>query len=109
MNPAFGARVGCCQPQLSVSVLVRGTRHFSDVDVERARLLHQYALDRASADAQRLADRTDRRSNHLIQDRLVSALGGQTGKHLLGLSFTGFDQNRLFGQCRVASFKATTV
>jgi hypothetical protein len=29
---------------------------FSDVDVERARLLHQYALRRASADAQRLAD-----------------------------------------------------
>src|SRR6516164_5283633 len=28
-----------------------GTRRFSDVDVERARLLHQYALHRAGADA----------------------------------------------------------
>ena len=35
---------------------MRGIRRFSDVDVERARLLHQYTLHRASADAQRLAD-----------------------------------------------------
>ena len=32
----------------------RGKRRFSDVDVERARLLHHYSLHRASADAQRL-------------------------------------------------------
>jgi hypothetical protein len=31
-------------------------RRFSDVDVERAWLLHHYALHRASADAERLAD-----------------------------------------------------
>jgi hypothetical protein len=40
----------------AVSVSLRGKRSFSDVDFERARLLHQYALHRASADAQRLAD-----------------------------------------------------
>jgi hypothetical protein len=40
----------------AVSVSLRAKRRLSDVDVERARLLHQYALDRASADAQRLAD-----------------------------------------------------
>jgi hypothetical protein len=38
----------------AVSVSLRGKRRFSDVDVERARLLHQYALHRAGADAQRL-------------------------------------------------------
>jgi hypothetical protein len=31
-------------------------RRFSDAGLERARLLHHYALHRASADAQRLAD-----------------------------------------------------
>jgi hypothetical protein len=41
---------------LGASVALIGTRRFSDVDVERARLLHHYALDRASADAQSLAD-----------------------------------------------------
>ena len=35
---------------------LRGERRFSDADVERARLLHQYALHRVSANAQRLAD-----------------------------------------------------
>ena len=30
--------------------LLRGKRRFSDADVERARLLHHYALHRASAD-----------------------------------------------------------
>ena len=38
------------------SVSLTSKRRFSDVDVERARLLHQYALHRASADAQRLPD-----------------------------------------------------
>jgi hypothetical protein len=38
------------------SISQRDKRRFSDVDVERARLLHHYALHRASADAQRLAD-----------------------------------------------------
>jgi hypothetical protein len=38
------------------SVSLTGKRRFSDADVERARLLHQYALHRSSADAQRLAD-----------------------------------------------------
>jgi hypothetical protein len=38
------------------SVSLTGKRRFSDADVERARLLHQYALHRASADAERLAD-----------------------------------------------------
>ena len=33
-----------------------GIRRFSDADPERARLLHQYALHRSGADAQRLAD-----------------------------------------------------
>ena len=37
------------------SVLLRSKRRLSDVDVERARLLHQYPLHRASADAQRIA------------------------------------------------------
>jgi hypothetical protein len=37
------------------SVSLRGKR-LSDVDVERARLLHQYALHGASTHAQRLAD-----------------------------------------------------
>src|SRR5262249_44106852 len=37
-------------------VSLRGKSRLSDVDVERARLLHQYALHCASADAQRLAD-----------------------------------------------------
>ena len=40
----------------AVSVSLRGKRRLSDVDVERARLLHEYALHRASADAQHLAD-----------------------------------------------------
>jgi hypothetical protein len=42
----------------AVSVLLRANGRLSDADadVERARLLHQYALHRASADAQRLAD-----------------------------------------------------
>ena len=40
----------------AVSVSLRGKRRLSDADVERARLLHQYALHRASADAQRLPD-----------------------------------------------------
>ena len=40
----------------AVSVSLRGKRRFSDVDVERVRLLHHYALHRSSADAQRLAD-----------------------------------------------------
>ena len=43
-------------PSAAVSVSQRGKRRFSDVDVERARLLHQYALHGASADAQLLAD-----------------------------------------------------
>jgi len=37
------------------SVSLRGIGRLSDVDVERARLLHQYALHHACADAQRLA------------------------------------------------------
>jgi hypothetical protein len=41
-------------PPAAVSVLLRGKRRLSDGDVERARLLHQYALHGASA--QRLAD-----------------------------------------------------
>ena len=40
----------------AVSVSLRGKRRFSDADVERARLLPQYALHRARVDAQRLAD-----------------------------------------------------
>jgi hypothetical protein len=35
---------------------LRGKRRFSDVDVERARLFHQYAPHCARADAERLAD-----------------------------------------------------
>jgi hypothetical protein len=38
------------------SVLLRSKLRLSGADVERAWLLRQYALDRASADAQRLAD-----------------------------------------------------
>jgi hypothetical protein len=41
---------------MAVSVSLRGKRRFSVDEPERARLLHQYALHRASADAQRLAD-----------------------------------------------------
>jgi hypothetical protein len=40
----------------AVSVSLRGKRRFSDVNVERGRLLHHYPLHRANADAQRLAD-----------------------------------------------------
>src|SRR6516164_10302545 len=40
----------------SAKTSLRGKRRFSDVDAERARLLQQYTLHRASADAQRLAD-----------------------------------------------------
>jgi hypothetical protein len=40
----------------AVSVLLRGKRRFSGVDVERARLVHQYALHRSGADAERLGD-----------------------------------------------------
>ena len=38
----------------AVSVSLRGKRRISDVDVERARLLHHCALHRASPDAERL-------------------------------------------------------
>jgi len=38
----------------SAKTSLRGKRRFSDVDVERARLLQQYALHRASPDAERL-------------------------------------------------------
>jgi len=37
----------------AVSVSLTGKRRFCGADVERARLLHQYALDHASADAER--------------------------------------------------------
>ena len=55
---AGGFRSGCAcalvRPVCSVSPI--GKRRFSDVDVERARALRHYALHRASADAQHLAD-----------------------------------------------------
>jgi hypothetical protein len=38
-------------PPAAVSVLLRGKRRFSGVDVEGARLLHRYTLHGASADA----------------------------------------------------------
>jgi hypothetical protein len=47
---------------------MRGKRRFSDVDVERARLLHQYALNRPSADAQRLAGASGA-SPHIFRSR----------------------------------------
>jgi len=53
--PLFGPRPPGTSAA-AVSVSLRGKRRSSDVDVERARLLHQYALHRFSADAQRLAD-----------------------------------------------------
>jgi hypothetical protein len=40
----------------AVSVSLVGTRRLSDADVERARLVHQYALHRSSADAPRPAN-----------------------------------------------------
>jgi hypothetical protein len=47
----------CLQgPPATVSVLLRGKRRLSGVDVERARLLHQYTLHGVSADAEPLAD-----------------------------------------------------
>ncbi len=47
----FGANIGAhIGPLRSVSLI--GKHRLSDVDIERARLLHQYALHGASADAQ---------------------------------------------------------
>jgi hypothetical protein len=54
--PARISNFGHRRSPAAVSVSLRGKRRFSGVDVERARLLHQYALDRASADAQCLAN-----------------------------------------------------
>ena len=50
MNPAFGARVGCCQPQLSGNLIggrlcsIERQAPLQRRDVEKARLLHQYAF-----------------------------------------------------------------
>jgi hypothetical protein len=54
------------------------------------KVLHQSALHRASADAQRLADGSLPSLEPTDPGQACVRYWGQTGKHLLGLSFTGF-------------------
>jgi hypothetical protein len=62
ISVASGASLALNGPQLfwgppaAVSVLLRGKRRLSGVDVERMRLLHHYPLHQCRPDVERLTD-----------------------------------------------------